>query len=152
MRSSGANLARRFQNQQFFPPSRLPVTPNLLTPMPLSGRFSERNSQEHVADGVRNFGFDLSAEHDIGLFVGLGRRALTVVAIRARVERGRLVVDAPTSLPEGTVLDLVVDDEGDDLDETERVALNAAISRAWASTRAGQVRPAQEVLAALRKR
>jgi hypothetical protein len=36
--------------------------------------------------------------------------------IRARVVNGRLQVDAPTSLPEGTVLNLVVDDEGDDLD------------------------------------
>jgi hypothetical protein len=73
-------------------------------------------------------------------------------AIRARVQNGRLVVDAPTALPDGTVLDLVVDDEGDDLDEGERAALNGAISRAWASVQAGQARPAGEVLASLRKR
>lgn len=73
-------------------------------------------------------------------------------AIRARVQNGRLVVDAPTALPDGTVLDLVVDDEGDDLDEGERAALNGAISRAWASVRAGQARPAADVLASLRKR
>jgi hypothetical protein len=73
-------------------------------------------------------------------------------AIRARVQNGRLVVDAPTALPDGTVLDLVVDDEGDDLDEPERVALNAALSRAWASVQQGHGRPASEVLAALRKR
>lgn len=72
--------------------------------------------------------------------------------IRARVVNGRLQVDAPTSLPEGTVLNLVVDDEGDDLDATERAALNSAISRAWASTQAGTGRPAADVLASLRKR
>lgn len=75
-----------------------------------------------------------------------------MAAIRARVQNGRLIVDAPTALPEGTVLDLVVDDEGDDLDDVERAALNTAIASAWASVQAGQGRPANEVLAALRKR
>jgi hypothetical protein len=73
-------------------------------------------------------------------------------AIRARVQNGRLVLDAPTALPEGTVLDLVVDDEGDDLDDVERAALNAAISKAWASVQSGRARPGNEVLAALRRR
>jgi hypothetical protein len=36
-------------------------------------------------------------------------------SLRARVEKGRLVLDEPTTLPEGTVIDLVADDEGDDL-------------------------------------
>jgi hypothetical protein len=43
-------------------------------------------------------------------------------AIRARVQNGRLLLDAPTALPEGTVLDLVIDDEGDDFDERARRA------------------------------
>lgn len=73
-------------------------------------------------------------------------------SIRARVINGRLTVDSPTSLPEGTVLDLVVDDEGDELDESERAALNAAISQAWASATDGQGRPAAELIAAIRKR
>jgi hypothetical protein len=72
--------------------------------------------------------------------------------IRARVQNGRLLVDAPTALAEGTVLDLVVDDEGDDLDDSARAALNAAIAKAWASVQSGQGRPAGEVVAALRKR
>jgi hypothetical protein len=73
-------------------------------------------------------------------------------SIRARVINGRLQLDAPTTLPEGTVLDLVVDDEGDELDEAERAALNAAISRAWASVKAGQGRTAAEVIETIRKR
>lgn len=77
---------------------------------------------------------------------------LAMSTIRARVQKGRLILDEPTALPEGTVLDLVVDDEGDDLDEAERASLNQAISRAWASVRAGEGRPADEVLTSLRKR
>jgi hypothetical protein len=72
--------------------------------------------------------------------------------IRARVRNGRLIVDEPTSLPEGTELELVVDDAGDNLDEAERTALNAAITRAWASVQAGEGRPAADVLADLTDR
>lgn len=73
-------------------------------------------------------------------------------AIRARVHNGRLVVDEPTVLPEGTVLDLVVDDEGDALDSAERQALDAAISSAWRSIGEGRGRLAADVLADLRNR
>jgi hypothetical protein len=65
--------------------------------------------------------------------------------------KDRLHVDQPTTLPEGTVLDLVVDDEGDDLDEAERAALNATISRAWRSVQAGSGRPMGAVLGDLRQ-
>jgi hypothetical protein len=72
--------------------------------------------------------------------------------VRARVENGRLVVNEPTSLPEGTILDLVLDDEGDDLDEADRAARNAAIERAWQQAKAGLGRPAGDILADLRRR
>jgi hypothetical protein len=70
-------------------------------------------------------------------------------AIRARVQNGRLLVDAQTALPEGTVLDLVVGDKGDELGDEERAALDAAISHSLAAANAGQVRSADEVLKAL---
>jgi hypothetical protein len=70
--------------------------------------------------------------------------------LRACVRGGRLVLDEPTELPEGTVLDLVVDDEGDDLDDAERAALDRAISQAAESLRAGLGRPTDEVLRELR--
>jgi hypothetical protein len=73
-------------------------------------------------------------------------------ALRARVQNGRLLLDAPTELPEGTVLDLVVDDEGDDLEDDERAELHDAISRGLASVQAGLGRSGDEVLASLRKR
>ena len=69
--------------------------------------------------------------------------------LRAKVEKGRLIVDTPTTLPEGTVLDLVVDDDGDDLTDDERAALHAAIKD---SAEADSGRPAAEVLHDLRKR
>lgn len=34
--------------------------------------------------------------------------------LRARGKNGRLVPDQPTAIPEGTVVDLVAEDEGDD--------------------------------------
>ena len=74
------------------------------------------------------------------------------MSVRATVENGRLVVDEPTSLPDGTVLELVIDDEGDDLDERERAALNAAIAESLQQADAGQTAPAEHVLALLRAR
>jgi hypothetical protein len=75
-----------------------------------------------------------------------------MTGIRARVQNGRLVIDEPTDLPEGTVLNLVADDEGDDLTDEERAALHAAIDRSVEDAEAGRVRPADEVLDHLRKR
>ena len=72
--------------------------------------------------------------------------------MKARVEGGRLHLDEPCSLPEGTVLDLVLDDEGDDMDASERQVLHDAISNAWTAALAGRVRPAQEIIDALRRR
>jgi hypothetical protein len=71
--------------------------------------------------------------------------------LRARVKDGRLVIDEPTSLPEGTVLDLVLDDEGDDLDATERSARDAALLRAWQQAQAGKGRLAADVIKDLRR-
>jgi len=75
-----------------------------------------------------------------------------VRGIRARVTNGRLIVDEPTTLPEGTVLDLVIDDEGDDLDDQEREALHAAIERSWQSAKQGNLISAEEVIRELRGR
>lgn len=73
------------------------------------------------------------------------------IVVRAKVINGRLVVDEPTSLPDGTVLDLVMDDEGDDLTEEERARLDAALSKSVSSAEAGRMRRAGDVLDDLRK-
>ena len=72
--------------------------------------------------------------------------------LRAHVEKGRLVLDEPTTLPEGTVIDLAADDEGDDLTDDERRALHDALSASWTSAEAGRLRPASAILGELRQR
>jgi hypothetical protein len=73
--------------------------------------------------------------------------------LRARVRKGRLVLDVPTDLPEDTVLDLVIDDDADDdLDEKERKARDAAILKSLKQAKAGQLRPADEVINEIRRR
>jgi hypothetical protein len=72
--------------------------------------------------------------------------------LQARVENGRLVLDEPTTLPEGTVLELVADDEGDDLSESERRALHDALSESWQSAEAGRLRPGSSIIDELRQR
>jgi hypothetical protein len=72
--------------------------------------------------------------------------------LRARVERGRLVLDEPTTLPDGTIVDLVADDDGDDLSDEERLALHDALARSWESAEAGRLRPAAAILDELNRR
>jgi hypothetical protein len=72
--------------------------------------------------------------------------------LRARVEKGRLVLDEPTTLPEGTVVDLVADDDGDDLSDEERRVLHEALTASWKSAEAGRLRPAAALLDELRQR
>jgi hypothetical protein len=71
--------------------------------------------------------------------------------LKAHVRGGRLVVDEPTSLPEGTELDLVAATDADDLDDTERAALHTALHAAWERTRRGDTRPAGDLIARLRR-
>lgn len=72
--------------------------------------------------------------------------------IKARVQAGRLVVDEPTSLPDGTVVELLPLDPGDWLDEGDRAALHAALAESEADVEAGRLVDAAEVLKALRSR
>ena len=72
-------------------------------------------------------------------------------ALKARVEQGRLVLDEPTNLPDGTVLELVIADPGHDLASAEIEALNAALVEGWDSARRGELRPAAELIEELRQ-
>lgn len=74
-----------------------------------------------------------------------------MLPLKARVRNGRLIVDAPTSLPDGTELDLVAVGE-DDLDDAERTALHAALRDAEAEVDGGDTVPVADVLAHLRAR
>ena len=72
--------------------------------------------------------------------------------LRAQVKNGRLILDEPTTLPGGTVLDLVLDDEGDDLADEDREALHEALSQSFESLKRGDTRPASEIIDELRAR
>ena len=74
------------------------------------------------------------------------------MGVRATIQNGRLTVDQSVDLPDGTVLDLVIDDEGDQPDEHERAALNAAISRSLKESAEGRTAPADEIIRKLRER
>lgn len=68
------------------------------------------------------------------------------MGITARVENGRILVDEPTDLPDGTVLELVVEDGGDELDDAERGRLHAALDAGGEELRRGEGIPADDVL------
>ena len=72
------------------------------------------------------------------------------MTLRARVRAGRLVVDEPTDLPEGTEIELLALDPGDWLDETDRAALHRALRESDADVSAGRLVGAEEVLKGLR--
>ena len=72
------------------------------------------------------------------------------MTIKARVHDGRLVVDEPSNLPEGTEVELLPLDPGDWLDDADRAALHAALAQSQADVSAGRLRDATEVLRGLR--
>jgi hypothetical protein len=74
-----------------------------------------------------------------------------VSAIKAHVKNGRIVVDEPTELPEGSEVQLWVV-EGDDLDDAEREALHQAIRDGLADAKSGRTDDAREWAAELRSR
>jgi hypothetical protein len=73
-------------------------------------------------------------------------------ALRATVKDGHLVLDEPVDLPEGTVIDLMPVDQGDDLDQADRDRLHAALDRSQRDFLAGRGIPAEQVLAEIRAR
>jgi hypothetical protein len=74
------------------------------------------------------------------------------MTIKARVQAGRLVVDEPTNLPEGTEVELLPLDPGDWLDDADRAALHAALAESDADVAAGRLVDAVDVLKGLRSR
>ena len=72
------------------------------------------------------------------------------LTIRGQVRGGRLLVDEPVDLPDGSEVALAVVDEGDDLDEEDRARLHEAILAGQAEIDRGEGIPASDVVAALR--
>lgn len=74
------------------------------------------------------------------------------MTIKARVHDGRLTVDEPTDLPEGTEVQLLPLDPGDWLDDADRAALHEALGQSEADVKAGRLLDATDVLKGLRSR
>lgn len=71
-------------------------------------------------------------------------------AVTARVQHGRLTLDAPSDLPEGALVELVPLDGWDDLDDDDRADLHEALRASRAELEAGDVLATSEVIAGLR--
>jgi hypothetical protein len=76
-------------------------------------------------------------------------------SLKAQVKNGRLVLDAPTDLPEGELIELVPLDEllaagGDYLDDEERAALHESLRDSVAQMKAGKLIDVEQALAELR--
>jgi hypothetical protein len=68
------------------------------------------------------------------------------LTLKARVRSGRLIMDEPVDLPDGTEVELTLADDGDSLQEEDRARLHAALERSAEQFRAGQGIPADEAL------
>ena len=75
-------------------------------------------------------------------------RCTPVAVFKAVVRNGRIVLDLPTTLPDGSELELV---PLEDLDEEDRAQVEQALAESEADVEAGRVRPAEAVLADLRR-
>lgn len=72
------------------------------------------------------------------------------MTIKARVREGRLTLDEPTNLPDGTEIELLALDPGDWLDDNDRAALHEALRQSDADVAAGRLVDAREILRQLR--
>jgi hypothetical protein len=72
------------------------------------------------------------------------------MTLKARVQQGRLFLNEPTKLPEGTEVDLLPLDPGDWLDPGDRAALHRALAASQEDVEAGRLVDAEEVLRELR--
>ena len=68
------------------------------------------------------------------------------------MKAGRLVVDEPTDLPEGTEIELLPLDPGDWLDEDDRAALHRTLKDSDEDIEAGRLVDAEVILRKLRSR
>ena len=69
-------------------------------------------------------------------------------ALKAHVENGRIIVDEPTDLPDGTLLHVLPVSDG--MDPAERAALERSIEEGYEDFEKGDVEDAFEHLARIR--
>jgi hypothetical protein len=75
------------------------------------------------------------------------------MTLTARVQNGRLVLDEPTHLPEGEVVQLeIVRDEEEGLSAEDRAELQARLAKARADVAAGRTADARDFMRQLAER
>ncbi|HEY7375781.1 MAG TPA: hypothetical protein VIF57_26725 [Polyangia bacterium] len=74
-----------------------------------------------------------------------------MATLRGHVEGGRIIVDEPMDLPDGTEVEIAVADD-DDMSPEERAELEASIDRGLEQAARGEGSPPEEVLRRLRAR
>ena len=74
------------------------------------------------------------------------------MTIKGKVRAGRLVVDEPSNLPEGTEVELLPLDPGDWLTDADRAALHDALAQSQADVEGGRLIDAADVIKTLRSR
>lgn len=74
------------------------------------------------------------------------------MVIKGRVQDGRLRVDEPTNLPEGSEIELTPLDPEDQLDDADREALYKLLEESEEDVKAGRLIDAADVLKGLRSR
>lgn len=72
-----------------------------------------------------------------------------MVSLKVRVQGGRLVLDEPTSMPDGTEVDVAMQGD-DDLDAEQRAALHRALDESLEQEARGEVRDLGQVISAIR--
>ncbi len=97
-------------------------------------------------------GRQLPRRNVANLLCDLSGATVITMTLKARVKSGRLVVDEPTDLPEGTEVELLPLDLGDWLDDEDRAALHKALRDSEADVTAGRLVDADAVLRELRSR
>ncbi len=73
-------------------------------------------------------------------------------ALKVRVEKGKIIGDAPRGVADGTELELCPAEPQDDMSAEEPAALQAALDAGCRSMEAGRYRPADDVIAELRSK
>jgi len=74
------------------------------------------------------------------------------LTLRAHVAQGRIVVDEPVDLPDGTEVRVEIVNDSNDLDDADRARLHAAIEQSQDEIDRGEGVPAAQLIAELRAR
>jgi hypothetical protein len=73
------------------------------------------------------------------------------LTVKGRVQAGKVVIDDALNLPEGSEVELIVVDAGDDLDDDERERLHAALVAAHDEVERGEGVAAEDLIESLRR-